>query len=111
FSRDWSSDVSLPICLVHVERDGHGPEGAVGEAHLLDDAVVVGPVEEAAERGEAAVEEELDVAELAVGEGDRGEVERLPAEGLGGLTGADEVAEGAAVGGVEGGLGEHGKGG
>ena len=51
--------------LAHVERDRHRPERAVGEAHLLDDAVVVGLGEKALQRVEAAVHQELEVAGLA----------------------------------------------
>ena len=54
--------------LVHVEGDRHRPQGPVGEPHLVDNAVVVGAPEEPLQRGEAAVDQKLEVAELAFGQ-------------------------------------------
>ncbi len=39
----------------HVERDGHGPERAVGEPHVLADAFIIFAVHEAAQRRESAI--------------------------------------------------------
>jgi hypothetical protein len=59
--------------LGHVQRDGHGPQGPVGQAHLVADRPVVGLTEEPRQGREGPVEEELEVAGLA-----GGEVPRLP---------------------------------
>ncbi|KAI3482287.1 hypothetical protein L1887_55048 [Cichorium endivia] len=58
----------LDLRLVDVEGDGHGEEVAVGETHVVEAAVVVGLVHEALERGEAAVDDELEIAQLTLGE-------------------------------------------
>jgi len=80
-----------------VEHDRDRPEGAVGQAQGRADGVVVGPVHEAGERREAAVEQQLEVAELP-----RGEIPGAPVTGgrleLGGTLGrGEEIDELAAV--------------
>ncbi len=70
----------LDLRLVNVEGDGHGEEVAVGETHVVEAAVVVGLVHEALERGEAAVDDELEIAELTLGEHELGERVRLGAQ-------------------------------
>ncbi len=64
--------------LGDVERDGHRPERTVGEAHFVADGFVVGFLHEAGEGREAAVREELQVADLS-----RREVPGGPIAGLG----------------------------
>ena len=64
--------------LGNVKRDGHRPERPVREAHLRADAVVVAADHEAGERREPAVEQQLQVAQLA-----RCEVMRRPVAGYG----------------------------
>jgi hypothetical protein len=54
-----------------VEDDGNRPERPIAEPHLPADAVVIPPPEEAGERGEAAAEEKLEIAELTGSEGPR----------------------------------------
>ena len=51
----------------HIERDRDRPERAVGQPHLVDDAVIVGLVEEALQRGEAAIQQQFQIAKLAGG--------------------------------------------
>ena len=63
--------------LGDVERDRHRPERAVGEAHLVADRFVVGLAHEAGQRREAAVAEQLEVAELARREIPGGPIARL----------------------------------
>ena len=48
-----------------VEGDGDRPQGAVRQAHVRRDGVVVGLAEEAGQRREGAVQQELQIAELA----------------------------------------------
>ena len=50
--------------LVHVERDRHRPERAIGQTHVVDDALVIGFAQEALEREETAVHQQLKVADL-----------------------------------------------
>ncbi len=59
-----------PLCkgLGDIERYRDRPEQAVGKTHRRDDRVVVVPVEEALERREGAVQQQLDVAKLALGQ-------------------------------------------
>src|ERR1700709_660604 len=52
----------------YVEQDGDWPQGAVGQAHALADRVVVRPLHETGQGREAAVEDQLEIAELARGE-------------------------------------------
>ncbi len=52
--------------LADVERDRHRPQRAVGQAHVVDDAVVLGLRQKALERRERAVQQQLDVAHLPV---------------------------------------------
>ena len=60
----WPSSIFSAKAAETSSVIGHGPERAVGEPHLLDHAVVVGPPEETLERREPAVHQELDVADL-----------------------------------------------
>lgn len=57
-----------PGCSVPGLRDG--PEGAVGQAHFLEDGLVVRPVQVAAQGVEGAVEEEFQVAQMPFVEAD-----------------------------------------
>ena len=52
----------------HVERDRDRPQDAAGEAHVGQDGLVVGLAQEALERREAAVHQQLEIAELALGQ-------------------------------------------
>ena len=61
--------------IPHVEGDGHRPQGAVDEPHIRHHAVVIGAVHEALERREAPIQEQLEVAKLALTEVPRGVVE------------------------------------
>ncbi len=88
--------------LADVEGNRHRPEHARGEPHAGDDAVVVGAAEEALERGEGAVQQQLEVAELAVGEVPRRVAQRGLLLGLEGGALEVEVLEFAAVGGLVG---------
>ena len=63
--------------LGDIERDRHRPEKAAGELHVAAHAFVIGLVHEACERREAAVEEQLEVANLARREIPRREIARL----------------------------------
>ena len=63
--------------LADVEGDRHRPERAVGEAHVLDHAVVVGLGQEPLQRVEAAVHQQLEVADLARGQIPGRQVPRL----------------------------------
>ena len=80
--------------LGDVERDRHRPERAVGEPHLVADRFVVGLAHEAGERREAAVAEQLEVAELARREVPGGPIARLRFDfgGAAGGDGADRLA-------------------
>ena len=64
------------------EADGERPRRAVREAHVLDDALVVGAAEEAFERRERADREHVEVGELSRGQRDALEaldaVRRIP---------------------------------
>jgi hypothetical protein len=69
----------------------------VGEAHLVDDALVVGPAHEAVEGRKGAGGQELQVADRAVGELEAGEAAGVGAH-LGQLLGRhQEVDEATAV--------------
>ncbi len=50
-----------------IQRHRHRPEHAAREAHVADHRIVIIPVEEALERREGAVQQQLDVTELALG--------------------------------------------
>src|SRR6185436_9876207 len=50
--------------LGHVQHDGDRPESAVGQAHGTADGLMVRATEEAPQGREAAVEQQLEVAEL-----------------------------------------------
>ena len=81
--------------LGDVERDRHRPERAVLEPHLVADRVVVGLAHEAGERREAAVAQELEVAQLPRREVPGGPVARLRLD-FGGAFGRDgQIDEGA----------------
>ena len=54
--------------LGNVERDGHRPEEAIDQMHIVADGFVVITVHEASERREAAIEQQLEIAELSRGE-------------------------------------------
>ena len=71
-------------CLGDRECHGQRPDGAVGELHALDDALVVGAAHEAAQRRERSAGEHVEVCQLAPAE--RDPLERLDA--LGALAGA-----------------------
>ncbi len=58
----------------HVQHDGHGPEGAVGQAHVVQHAVVGRLVHEAFQGREAAAQQQFQVAGLALGEGQGGKI-------------------------------------
>ena len=77
--------------LRHGERDGQRPDGAVGELHLLDRALVVGLAHEPAQRGEGAARDHVEIGDLARAERDRLEL----VDALGAL--ADALDERAAV--------------
>ena len=68
------------------ERHGQRPDRPVGELHALDDALVVGPAHEAAQRRERSAGEHVEVCQLAPAE--RDPLERLDA--LGALAGAGD---------------------
>ncbi len=57
------------LLLGYVQGDGNGPQRAIGQAHALADAFVVLLAEEAAQRREATVGQELEVAESGAGAG------------------------------------------
>ncbi len=63
--------------LGHVEIDRHRPERAVGQAHGVDDALVILLGQEALQRVEPAVHQQFQVADLARGQ--------IPALQIGGL--------------------------
>jgi hypothetical protein len=84
--------------FAHVEGDRHGPEGAVTEPHGLHDPVVVGFVQEAGQGREAAVQQQFDVAELALGERPGRQLDRFLLDGPDLLIGKIEDLELAAVG-------------
>ncbi len=65
---------SLGEGFLDVQRDRHWPQRAVGQAHVLDDAVVVGLGQEALERVEAAVHQQLEIADLSRRHVERGQV-------------------------------------
>ena len=48
-----------------VQRDGHRPQRARRQAHVADDAVIVGLGQKALQRVEAAVHQQLQIADLA----------------------------------------------
>lgn len=54
--------------LVHIQRDRHREQRAIGGAHVLDHAVIVGLAHEALQRVEAAVHQQLKVADLTLGQ-------------------------------------------
>mmetsp|Transcript_38172 Transcript_38172/g.114130 ORF Transcript_38172/g.114130 Transcript_38172/m.114130 type:complete len:490 (-) Transcript_38172:172-1641(-) len=126
----------LEVLVVRVEDDGDGEDGPVGEGHVLDDALVGLLVHETLDGGEAAVHDELDVAQLTGGQLELGralgdgrllrlvgvdhEVDELPAvglllhhvEGAGGLRGGRgdaDVRDGGGTGDAEGGRGGEGR--
>ena len=49
----------------HIQRDRHRPEAAVGQAHLVDDPVIVGLGQKALKRIETAIHQQLEIADLA----------------------------------------------
>ena len=57
--------------LADIQRDGHGPQGAVGEAHVGEDRIVVLLAEESFEGRKAAVQQQFRIADLP-----RAQVER-----------------------------------
>ena len=63
--RDPSPSELLGECLGHVERDRHRPEHAAREPHVASTRSIVVLAEETLERRERAVQQHLDVAELA----------------------------------------------
>ena len=58
----------------YVQHDGHGPEGTVGQAHVVQHTVVRRLVQEAFQGREAPVQQQLQVAGLALGQGQGGKV-------------------------------------
>ena len=66
-----------------VEGDRDRPERAVGQAHALEHRLVVGGAEEARERREAAVQQQLQVAQLPLGQVPGGVLGRLAPKGGG----------------------------
>ena len=52
----------------HVEGDRYRPQDTVGEAQVGEHRLVVGPTHEALERRESAIHQELEIAELAIGQ-------------------------------------------
>ena len=82
----------------NVERDRHRPEEAAGQFHVAANAFVIGFVHEAGEGREPAVQEHLEVADLARGEIPGREVARFGFGRGGGVAIEDEVDELAAVG-------------
>ena len=58
------------VLLLEVEADWHGEEVAIRESVLRNHTIVVLLVHEALERGEASVQDKLDIAQLAVVEDD-----------------------------------------
>ena len=66
--------------LAHVQRHRHRPQRRIGEAQVLQHRFVGGFVHEARQGSEAAVEQQLEVAELPLAEGDRGQIQGLRLE-------------------------------
>ncbi len=54
--------------LADIERNRHRPEDPGPEAHVRDDRLVIVLVEKSFERRERAVQQQLDVAQLALGQ-------------------------------------------
>lgn len=79
---------SLDLGLVDIESDGHGEEVSVGQTHGLETPIVVGLVHEALEGGETTIDDEFEIAELALGEDEFGESVCL----LGELSGDGSIA-------------------
>jgi citrate synthase len=82
---------------VNGEVHGDGPGEAAGERHVIDDGAVAGFAHEAAERAEAPIREQLEVAPGARVERDRREGGDFPAEILALGATDEEVDEGAAI--------------
>ncbi len=61
-----------------VERDGHGPENAAGQAHVVADAFVIGARHETAQRRKSAGDQQFQIADLA-----GGKIPRRPFLGMG----------------------------
>ena len=77
--------------LADVQRDGHGPEQPAGQLHVLTDAFVVGAIHESAQRGEAAAEQQLEIAKLAGGQVPRGPLARVSFQFVDGFRLGDEI--------------------
>ena len=71
--------------LGHIQRDRHRPQRAVGEAHVLDHAVVVGLAHEPLERIEPAVHQQFQVTDLPRRQVPTDQVTRLHLQLLSGL--------------------------
>ncbi len=70
--RQAAADADLGrLVLGYVQGDGDGPQRAVGQAHALADALVVLLAEEAPQRREATIGQELEVAESDAATGPR----------------------------------------
>ena len=54
--------------FAHIERDRHGPQGAVCQTHVVADALVIGAVHEATQRRETAAHQQFQIAKLARGQ-------------------------------------------
>ena len=55
--------------LVDFEIDRHGPKAAVGQAHLVKDALRVRAIQEAGQRSERAVHQQFEITDLHVAAG------------------------------------------
>ena len=73
--------------FVHVQRDRHRPQRAIGQAHVLHHAVIIRLPHEPLQRVESAVHQKLQVADLPRGQVPRGQIPRLDLQFLGGLIG------------------------
>ena len=82
---------------VDVEGDRDGPQRSVGKPHVADDPVVFGLGEEARQRREPAGGEQLQIAQLPVGEIPGDEVDRGFLERRGLVGGDEQVDEVSAV--------------
>ncbi|MPL71146.1 hypothetical protein SDC9_16917 [bioreactor metagenome] len=84
--------------LADVEGDRHRPERPVGEVHVLDDAVVILFAQEALERVETAVHQQLEVTDLPRRQVPRNEVAGLDLQLLRGFMGNVELRDRGEIG-------------
>ena len=81
----------------HIQRDRHGPECAVGQPHLVHDAVVIVFAQEPLERVEAAVHQQLYIADLTGCQVPAFQLPGLDLELLRGIVGNEEFWNGGEV--------------